>query len=192
MSNCIKKKYIIRIPYNIVILYCSKKRFIKFISPSRERSLKLKTQLFISKIENLITVTSTPFSKIANNKKKNIKSIQGTTTALIKQILIELSITTYRKLKLIGVGYKVFNVENHPNRLLMFKLGFSHVLYFKIPNQLNFFCLKFNKLFVYGNFYQEVNQISSIIKYYKYPDPYKGKGILYENEKITLKEGKKV
>jgi ribosomal protein L6P/L9E len=192
MATPIEKKYQIKIPVNIILLYCVKKKLIKFIGPFRERSLKLKTKLFISEIKNLITVTPVPFSKIPNNQKKKIKSIQGTTAALIKQLLIELSTTAYRKLKFVGVGYKVFNVENCGGKLLMFKLGFSHVLYFKTPNNLNFFCLKSTKLFIYGNLYQEVNQISAVIKSYKYPDPYKGKGILYENEKITLKEGKKI
>ena len=188
----IKKKYTIKIPDNTVILYCDKKKIVRFVSLFKKRSLKLKTKLLILKLENMITVTSIPFSNISNNKKKNLKSIQGTTVALIKQILVELSSAVNKKLTLVGVGYKVFNVENHKNRLIMFKLGFSHALYFRIPNKLNVFCLKTNKLFIYGNFYQEVNQISSIIKSYKYPDPYKGKGILYENEKFELKEGKKI
>jgi large subunit ribosomal protein L6 len=192
MENKVEKKYIIKIPGNVILFYCANKKIIKFIGPFRERSLQLKTKLFISEIKNFIAVTQVPFSQISNNQKKKIKSIQGTTAALIKQLLIELSTTAYQKLKFVGVGYKVFNVENHGDKLLMFKLGFSHVLYFKIPNNLNFFCLKSTKLFIYGNFYQEVNQISALIKSYKYPDPYKGKGILYENEKITLKEGKKI
>jgi large subunit ribosomal protein L6 len=74
----------------------------------------------------------------------------------------------------------------------MFKLGYSHSLYFKIPEQLIIFCLKFTKLFIYGNSYQNVTQIASLIRSYKKPEPYKGKGILYETEKILLKEGKKI
>ena len=54
------------------------------------------------------------------------------------------------------------------------------------------FCLKANKLFIIGNSYQFVTQIAALIRSCKVPEPYKGKGILYATEKITLKEGKKV
>jgi large subunit ribosomal protein L6 len=71
-------------------------------------------------------------------------------------------------------------------------LGYSHQIYFKISHTLNVFCLKATSIFISGNSYQEVSQISALIRSYKYPEPYKGKGILYENEKIVIKEGKKV
>ena len=48
------------------------------------------------------------------------------------------------------------------------------------------------KLFIYGDSYQNVMQTSSFFRSYKQPDSYKGKGILYNNEKIILKEGKKI
>ena len=52
--------------------------------------------------------------------------------------------------------------------------------------------VKTNKLFIIGNSYQFVTQIAALIRSCKVPEPYKGKGILYATEKITLKEGKKV
>ena len=76
--------------------------------------------------------------------------------------------------------------------MLEFKLGYSHNIYFKIPKNLTVFCLKSDKIFISGNFYEYISQIASQIRSYKTPEPYKGKGILYENEKIFLKEGKKV
>jgi large subunit ribosomal protein L6 len=57
---------------------------------------------------------------------------------------------------------------------------------------LKIFCLKSNKLFILGNSYLFVTQIAALIKSYKTPEPYKGKGILYATEKISLKEGKKI
>ena len=47
------------------------------------------------------------------------------------------------------------------------------------------------RLFIYGSSYQKVTQTASSIRSYKKPEPYKNKGILYEAEKIILKEGKK-
>ena len=76
--------------------------------------------------------------------------------------------------------------------LLHFKLGYSHFIYFKIPKKLKIFCLKANKLFILGYSYAFVTQIAALIRLYKVSEPYKGKGILYTTEKITLKEGKKM
>ena len=62
----------------------------------------------------------------------------------------------------------------------------------KTSKKIKIFCLKTTELFIYGNSYQNVTQTASLIRSYKKPEPYKGKGILYDTEKITLKEGKKI
>ena len=98
----------------------------------------------------------------------------------------------YKKLELIGVGYKVFPVENNLNSILHFKLGFSHSIFFKLTSETKALCFKATNLYLFGNSFNHVNQLASIIRSYKIPEPYKGKGILYKNEKIKLKEGKKV
>lgn len=161
------------------------------MGPLEKRSLRLKVQLLVSKVEQLIKVTSIPINNISNNEEKKMKAIQGTTTALIKQLLIETSTILYKKLKIVGVGYRGFDVENFEKKLLLFKLGYSHPLYFKIPIKLNMFCLKFTKLFIYGSSYSYITQTAALIRSKKTPEPYKGKGILYETENIILKEGKK-
>lgn len=190
MQN-INKKYAIKIPSNIIIIYCEQKRIIIIHGSAGKRSLKLKTKITILQENKLIQVSSSPFSKISNNDKKKIKSIQGTTVALIKQAFIETSAILYQKLRFIGVGYRAFDVENFKNELVFFRLGYSHSIYFKIPNKLKIFSLKFTNLFIYGNSYKLVTQTASSIRQFKKPEPYKGKGILYDNEKILLKEGKK-
>jgi large subunit ribosomal protein L6 len=187
-----KKKHTIKIPKNATIFYCSKKRIITVKGPLAQKSLKLKVKIELLNNEKLIKVTSIPFSKISNNQKKNILAIQGTTISLIKQLIVETSYILYKKLKLVGVGYRAFDVENFNDTLLSLKLGHSHPIYFKIPEKSQIFCLKRTKLFVYGNSYQDITQTASFIRSYKKPEPYKGKGILYETEKINLKEGKKV
>lgn len=192
LMNYTLKKYKIKIPNNINILYSQKKKLITVIGPLNIKSLKLELKIKILKTEKTILVTRIPFSKLSNNKKKKLKTLQGTTVALIKQLLIETSSILNQKLKMIGVGYRTVNVENFNDKILMFKLGFSHPIYFKIPENTNIFCLKLTKLFIFGNSYQNVTKTASLIRSYKLPEPYKGKGILYENEKINLKEGKKI
>jgi large subunit ribosomal protein L6 len=186
------KKYLIKIPKDTVILYSSEKKIITIIGSLKKKSLKLKLKLEINNKKSLIKITDVPFSSISNKNLKRIKSIQGTIHSKIKQSLIETSYTLYKKLKFVGVGYRAFEINNYKNRLIMFKLGYSHSIYFKNDSDLKIFCLKLTKLFVYGNSYQEVSKTASVIRKLKLPEPYKGKGILYENEKIQLKEGKKI
>lgn len=185
-------KSIIKIPNNVSVLYCVKKKVIIIIGPLKTKSLKLKVKILVSNEKKIIRISSLFFSKVSNNEKKTIQAIQGTTVALIKQLIIETSAKFYFKLKLVGIGYRVFNDESFKNQLLLFKLGYSHFIYFKIPVNLKIFCLKSTKLFIYGNSYKEITQTASVIRTYKTPEPYKGKGILYGNEKIVLKEGKKI
>lgn len=184
------KKNLIKIPKNIVVVYSSKKKMLTLIGPLKTKSMFLKIKLKINNNSNFIEITQKSFFYIS--KKTQILSIQQTTIALIKQLLLETSSLMYNKLKFIGVGYRTFEVENFKNKLLMFKLGFSHPIFFKIPLNLNIICFKFVKLFICGSSYQNVTQIAALIRSYKKPEPYKGKGILYESEKILLKEGKKI
>jgi large subunit ribosomal protein L6 len=184
-------KNIIKIPKNITVIYSSKKKILTLIGPLQTRSMFLELKLNINDNLKVIEVTSITFLNLPG-KKKQILSLKNTTIALIKQLLLETSATMYNKLKFVGVGYRTFEVEEFKNKLLMFKLGYSHPIFFKIPTNLNMFCFKFIKLYISGNSYKNVTQTSALIRSYKKPEPYKGKGILYESEKIILKEGKKV
>ena len=148
--------------------------------------------LIINKDEKILKVTREPLYSISNNEKKKLKAIQTTQVALLKQMLLEISLLCCKKLKLIGVGFRVSSLKVLDFDLLYFKLGYSHAIYFKVPKTLNVFCLKNNKLFLIGNSSIFLTQVAALIRSYKIPEPYKGKGILYMSEKITLKEGKKI
>ena len=182
----------IKIPNNTRILCCNQKKIITIVGPYTKKSLKLKVKVLFENETNTIKVSSIPFLTLSGNERKKVKSIQGTTVSLIKQLIIETSVILHTKLKFIGVGYRAFHVENFAEELLLFKLGYSHPIYFKITEDLQIFSLKFTKLFIYGNSYQSITQTASLIRSCKKPEPYKGKGILYDSEKITIKEGKKV
>ena len=96
------------------------------------------------------------------------------------------------KLRLSGIGYKVFESRLEDRKLLHLKLGNSHSLYYKIPEKIVIKIIQSSKLFIFGDDYAKVCQIAALIRSYKKPEPYKGKGILYANEIIKLKEGKKI
>jgi len=93
----------------------------------------------------------------------------------------------YKQLLLVGIGYKV-QLEKDK---LIFRLGFSHSIEYLIPNDIKIVNPKAQSLVVYGYDLQKVTQIASELKKLKAPEPYKGKGICYMNEKLKLKDGKK-
>jgi len=91
------------------------------------------------------------------------------------------------------VGYKAFLLEKPYFNVLQLRLGFSHDIFIKFPTSICIQCFKTNaKIYILGNLYQKVLEITSTIRSYKKPEPYKGKGILYLTEDIILKEGKKL
>lgn len=187
--NYIAKKHIIKIPKNISTYYCDAKRIIIFTNSFAQKTLTLKTKIVIEKKKRIISVTRQPFVTISNNEKKKLKAIQATQVSILKQILLDISFFFCKKLNLVGVGFRVSTLNSS---LLHFKLGYSHSIYFKIPKNLKIFCFRNNKLFVTGYSYLFVTQIAALIRSYKAPEPYKGKGIVYTTEKIQIKEGKKL
>lgn len=191
-SNRFKNKHTIKVPKNVKVLYLNEKNIAIFIGPSQTKSLKLKVKIFLISNVNTIIVTDILSSDVSAIDVKNTKKIQGTTVAKIKQILTEITYTLYSKLNLVGVGYRVFPYEQVQNQLY-FKLGFSHLIYFKLPESLKIHCHKFTKLFLFGKCsLANLTQTAALIRDFKRPEPYKGKGILYDQEQIVLKKGKKI
>jgi len=190
--NYIAKRHIVKIPKNVSMHYCDTNHLIIFATSFAQKSLTLRTKLIIEKKKRIIKVTRYPFNSISNNERKKLKVVQGTQVSLLRQILLDISFFFCKKLNLIGVGFRVSTLKIFEMNLLHFKLGYSHQIYFKIPTNLKICCLKANRIFILGYSYLFVTQIASLIRSYKVPEPYKGKGIVYTTEKIILKEGKKI
>ncbi len=190
--NQFKNKHIIKVSKSIKVLYFNEKNIVTLIGSSQTKSLLLKVKILLIPTSNTIIVTETLSSVASATDLKNIKKIQGTTVAKIKQMLIEITSTLYYKLNLVGVGYRVFPYEQSENQLY-FKLGFSHLIYFKVSDSLKTYCQKFTKLFLFGSrSFEDLTQTAAQVRAFKRPEPYKGKGILHDQEKIILKKGKKI
>jgi large subunit ribosomal protein L6 len=190
MTQKKNQKYCIKIQKKNSIIYNEKKNLLVIKGPIKSQLLRPKVKIKI--YQNSLEVTRNPSGIMSKYQRKKLCAVQGATVALIKQFLVETTSILHKKLNFIGVGYRTFEVKEHKNTLVMFRLGYSHPIFFKIPKNLTFFCLKFTKLYIFGNSYQTINQTASKIQMFKNPEPYKGKGILLEGEKIFLKEGKKV
>jgi len=185
----ILKKYGVKFSKDIKVVYLKKKNFITFIGPLNKKSLNLKLHILIDKSKNTLYVTKSLKNSSLKLSKTRIAMLQGTLRALLKQCVLEASFLSYKKLKLIGVGFKVFNLKNS---ILDFKLGFSHSIYFKTNSDVKVLLLKNTILYFFGSSFFSLTQVASYIRSYKIAEPYKGKGILYQNEKIKLKESKKI
>lgn len=96
------------------------------------------------------------------------------------------------KLKLNGVGFKVF-LDTLPKKVLRLKIGYSHEIIYEIPSDIHIEISKSKGtiILIKGAEEARVHQIASEIRQLRMPDAYKGKGILYENEILVLKKGKK-
>lgn len=94
------------------------------------------------------------------------------------------------KLSLIGIGYKASIEANN----LILRLGYSHDIIYNIPEDIKISLVPKQKnltLLIFGNNKQKVNQVAAEIRNLKKPELYKGKGIRYIDEVVTLKQGKK-
>lgn len=92
-----------------------------------------------------------------------------------------------KNLEINGVGYKAA-VQG---KELVLNLGFSHDIRYPIPEGITIKCDKPTSVSISGADKQKVGQIAAEIRSYRPPEPYKGKGVKYENEVIIRKEGKK-
>lgn len=188
-----QKKYTIKIPENVTTFYCDKKKIITFLGPLKKKSLKLEVKPFFLKSSNSLIISDLSNTQNSSIGGKKAKIMQGTTLALIKHILIEINYKLYNKLKFVGVGYRSFQMDNPLENQIFLKLGYSHMIYFKIPSPLNSHIVKFTTLFIFGNSsYNEITKLVSLIRDCRLPEPYKGKGVLRYEEKILLKKGKKI
>jgi large subunit ribosomal protein L6 len=92
-----------------------------------------------------------------------------------------------RKLELVGVGYRAA-VQG---KSLNLTLGFSHPVLYPVPEGISIETPSQTEILVKGTDRQKVGQTAAEIRGIRPPEPYKGKGVRYADEKITLKEGKK-
>lgn len=185
------KKYLITIPSNVRFIYSPNKNCLILSCDTNIKIYKLKFKLKINNSLRKIYVTDTPFFLSSKKDKKNIKAYRGTEISNIKQLVNQLSVISYKRLNLVGVGYRVFIHESNNQFFLNLKLGYSHSIILKIPKKIKIICPKPNIIFISSYDLNLLNKIIGLIRVLRKPEPYKGKGVLYEYEKILLKEGKK-
>jgi len=126
------------------------------------------------------------FTPVAKKINITIKSLWGTISSHVNNMIIGVNKAYEKKLIVEGVGFKVDVVGTN----LVFKLGFSHPINVAIPKNLKVTAEK-NIITISGIDKEFVGKYVAEIRALKKPEPYKGKGIRYEQEVIKRKEGKK-
>ena len=111
----------------------------------------------------------------------------GATRALIANMVTGVSKGYERKLELVGVGYRAAVT----GKTLGLTLGFSHAVNFPIPDGISMETPSQTEIIIKGIDRQKIGQVCAKIRAIRPPEPYKGKGVRYAGEQITLKEGKK-
>lgn len=119
------------------------------------------------------------------------KTLWGTNRNILNNIIKGASENFTKTLEINGVGYRAA-VENVAGKMqLILQLGYSHEIKYVLPSLVKAICPKPTQIILSSSCKQTMGQVASEIRSYRMPEPYKGKGIKYENEKILRKEGKK-
>ena len=114
-------------------------------------------------------------------------AITGTTRSLINNMVTGVSAGFERKLELVGVGYRA----QMKGSTLSLALGYSHPVEFPVPDGVSIETPSQTEIMVRGIDKQKVGQTAAVIRGFRPPEPYKGKGVKYADEVIVRKEAKK-
>jgi large subunit ribosomal protein L6 len=137
----------------------------------------------------LVKVESTDgkLTFVANNDTAEASAMRGTMRQLVNNMINGVSKGFEKKLTLIGVGYKAAASGNKLN----LAVGYSHPVDFVMPEGITVATPAPTEIIIKGADRQRVGQLAAEIRAVRPPEPYKGKGIRYADEKVTIKETKK-
>lgn len=148
--------------------------------PKGELSLALSPLVNVKQDGDQITFEPKDASREAN-------AASGTMRALINDMNKGVSVGFEKKLTLVGVGYRAQAAGDTLN----LSLGFSHPVVHKLPAGVKAETPSQTEILIKGADKQKVGQTAAVIRGYRPPEPYKGKGVRYADEVVIIKETKK-
>jgi large subunit ribosomal protein L6 len=152
--------------------------FITVNGPKGELKQFTMSGVKVSQNEGVLTVER------ENDERQN-RSRHGLMRSLVNNMVTGVTQGFEKKLEINGVGYRV----QQQGTDLKLNLGFSHDVVYKIPAGITA-SVEQNVITISGNSKQQVGQVAAEIRALKKPEPYKGKGIKYVDERIIRKSGK--
>ncbi len=137
----------------------------------------------------LVNVSSAEgkLSFVPANDSSDANALSGTMRQLVNNMVVGVSKGFEKKLSLIGVGYKAAAQGNKLN----LSVGFSHPVNIDMPAGIKVETPTPTEIVIKGADRQRVGQVASEVRAVRPPEPYKGKGIRYSDEKVVIKETKK-
>ena len=155
-------------------------RAVKVKGPKGELSYVANDEVTLSQDDGAITVAPVDDSKDARAK-------WGMTRTIVANLVEGVTKGYEKKLEINGVGYRA-QMQGKDVKLA---LGFSHDVVHPIPDGITAQVTKPTEIVISGIDKQQVGQVAANIREYRPPEPYKGKGVKYADERIVRKEGKK-
>ena len=137
----------------------------------------------------LVTITQDAgkLSFAPANESREANAMSGTMRQLVNNMVVGVTKGFEKKLSLVGVGYKAAASGTKLN----LTVGYSHPVDFVMPAGITVATPTPTEIVIKGSDRQRVGQIAAEVRAVRPPEPYKGKGIRYADEKITIKETKK-
>ncbi len=149
-------------------------------------TVKGKSELSV-KLHDSVELKQDGDSWLVQAKNADAVAMAGTFRSLIGNMVTGVSEGFEKKLELRGVGYRA----QMQGKKLNLTLGFSHPVDFDVPAGITIETPSQTEIVVKGADKQQVGQVAAIIRGYRPPEPYKGKGVRYAGERIVMKEAKK-
>jgi len=165
----------IKLPENVT--FTQEKTRIIVTGPNGKLEMDIPFKGRIEVKDNLITI-------IPENS--NARAFHGLTRSLINNMVIGVSEGFSKNLKIVGVGYKA-QVQG---KNLVLNVGYSQPVNYRIPDGVSVEVTEQNTIVVKGIDKHLVGQVSAEIRKFRPPEPYKGKGIMYTDERVRKKAGK--
>ena len=127
------------------------------------------------------------FTFAAANETRQANSMSGTMRALVNNMVVGVTKGFEKKLNLVGVGYRA---QAQGDKLNL-TLGFSHPVVHQMPAGVKCETPTQTEILIKGTDRQKVGQTAAEVRAYRKPEPYKGKGVRYADERVVIKETKK-
>ena len=143
-------------------------------------TLELNSEVELTQEDNSLTVAPRSGSRFST-------AVAGTMRSLLANMAHGVSQGFERKLELVGVGYRA----QAQGKKLNLTLGFSHPVIHDVPEGVTVETPSQTEIVVKGADKQQVGQVAAEIRSYRPPEPYKGKGVRYSDERVQIKEAKK-
>ncbi len=145
-----------------------------------ELSMELNSEVELTQDDDGLKVSPRSGSRFA-------MAVTGTMRSLLANMAHGVSEGFERKLELVGVGYRA----QAQGKNLNLTLGFSHPVVYAAPEGINIETPSQTEVVITGTDKQKVGQVAAEIRRFRPPEPYKGKGVRYADERVVLKEAKK-